>query len=587
MAACMAVVDSPLLIAPLLQGAYFCEGADLVPGIITDEHAAQYSAERGLTGAPRIEAALSKIGPAISPSGRYELGYTLGVPLLRYFTKQDGAWVVDRAALRNGLRTICEVNRKVVVYLSANHFTDAGAELSMELARDPANLMWTRAGPMFPDSYFNHPVIAWTMSNDEAGITRFRREAFKAAIEEIGRLPEEAKARIAAVSLLGEVHQMFPDFMSGPSYGIPLLEATDFSPSSLHGFRLWLQKRFGSAKALSKHLGRKVEGFDGLMANPEEVLSGCATGSIPIYGWLHAKAGSPRVSVHVDGDLAGYADSGLSRTDVVDALRMISDPNIGFRFNLDFRKLKPGRHSLDVVAEVDGRRLSIAKRVFTVLGKRSLIARALSKVRQPERPMHVEAPPAGVDMGVRCNLDGPVDEIAVKYIPLARLWLEYRNSVTRSYIESFARIAIDGGIPREKIFGHQISLDLVGNWDPDLVAVEDALAPSEWLSPGVTLYGGTAFGRAFVEMKRRLGWGRYGVSEMHPATKLSPEGYRSMFEMHRQNGAVYVAPYYLVVTPADGVSGEGLSRFLISEKNPNEKTGSAAFYRAIAKLMNE
>lgn len=584
----MAVVDSPsLLIAPLLQGAYFCEGADLVPGITTDEHAAQYSAERGLTGAPRIEAALSKIGPATSPSGRYELGYTLGVPLLRYFVKRDGEWVVDRATLRNGLRTICEVDRKVVVYLSANHFTDAGAELSMELARDPVNLMWTRSGPMFPDSYFNHPVIAWTMSNDEAGITKVRREAFRAAIEEIGRLPEEAKARIAAVSLLGEVHQMFPDFMGGPSYGIPLLEATDFSPSSLHGFQLWLQQRFGSVKALSKHLGRKVEGFDGLMANPEDVLGGGATGNIPIYGWLHAEDGFTKVSVHVDGDLVGYADSGLSRTDVVDALPMVDDPNIGFRFNLDFSRLKPGQHSLDVVAEVDGRRFSIAKRVLTVLGDRSLVARALAKVLRPEQPRHVDAPPAGSDLGVRYHLDGPVDELVVKYDPLACLWQEYRNSVTRSYIEGFAQIAIDGGIPREKIFGHQISLDLVGHWDPDLVAVEDALAPSELMRPGVTLYGGTAFGDAFVKMKRRRGWGRYGVSEMHPATKLSPEGYRSMFEMHRLNGAAYVAPYYLVVTPASGVSGEGLSRFLISEMNPNQKTGSAAFYEAIKRLMNE
>src|SRR4030095_14474883 len=62
--------DGSLLIAPFLQGAYYCTGAEEVPGISSDEEAAKYCAKRHETGAPRIEAALTKIGPSVSPSGR-------------------------------------------------------------------------------------------------------------------------------------------------------------------------------------------------------------------------------------------------------------------------------------------------------------------------------------------------------------------------------------------------------------------------------------------------------------------------------------------------------------------------------------
>jgi hypothetical protein len=588
LAACERPGDRPLLIAPFLQGAYYCAGAEDVPENLTDDEAAKYCADRHLTGAPRIEAALAKIGPSVSPSGNYQLGYTLIVPLMRYFKQHDSQWVLDREELRNGLSTISGVNRKVVVYLSANHFTDAGVKLSAELARDPANLMWTRSGPMFPDSYFDHPIVAWSLSDPDAPITKLRREVFKAAVEEICQLPKESQDRIAAVSVLGEVHQMYSGFVDGPRYGVSVVDATDYSPTAVRGFKWWLRDRFKTVEALNKRLGSAFVSFDEVTPPSKDMhteqvssllehLDNYAAGSLPVYGWIHDKAARAlNVSVRVDGAPVGEAEMGLSRTDVTDAVPAIENPNIGFKYVLDFTKLSPGPHTLDAVLKVDGtaERL-IAKRAFVV----GPAGKAAAANQTPQ------ITPMTADPALTGYLDGPAENTSVIFNPMALLWLEYRNfSVTR-YVESFASIARDSCIPQRKIFSHQITPGLTGSWNGDLIAVDDAMRPNSLFNPGATLYGGAAFGSAFVRMKERLGWDRYGVSEMHPVTKLSSDGYRAMFEMHRKSGAVFVAPYYAVVTPNVDLSGEGLKSFLLDAKNP--KAGSAAFYEAIADAVNK
>lgn len=576
-----------LLIAPFLQGAYYCVGAEDVAENSSDEEAAKYCADRHLTGAPRIEAALAKIGPSVSPSGNYRLGYTLVVPLMRYFEWRDNHWILDREALRNGLSTISGVDREVVVYLSANHFTDSGVKLSLELARDPANLMSTRSGPMFPDSYFSHPIVAWNLSDPNAPITKLRKEAFKAAVEEICRLPKESQDRVVAVSILGEVHQMYVGFSDGPRYSASVVDATDYSPAAVQGFKQWLRDRFKSIESLNKHLGSAYIAFDGVtppskdmhteqVNSPLEHLDNYAAGSLPIYGWIYDKtARTLNVSVQVDGTPAGKAEMGLSRTDVTDAVPTITDPNIGFKYALDFTRLSSGVHTLDVVLKADRVERLIAKRTFSVGPAGGVVA-----IKQGTK-----AVPMAQDPALAGHLDGPAENTSVIFNPMAVLWLEYRNfSVTR-YIESFASIAQNSCIPQRKIFSHQLTPNLTGSWNEDLVAVDGATKPNDLFNPGATLYGGATFGSAFVRMKERLGWNRYGVSEMHPITKLSSDGYRAMFKMHRESGAAFVAPYYAVITPNRNLNGEGLGKFLLSEKNPN--TGSAAFYRAIVDAANE
>jgi len=586
-AACDRASDRSMLIAPFLQGSYYCAGAEEVPTNLTEDDAARYCADRHLTGASRIEAALAKIGPSVSPSGKYQLGYTLVVPLMRYFEQHDGRWELNREALRNGLSTVSGVDRKVVIYLSANHFTDSGITLSAELAHDPANLMWTRSGPMFPDNYFGHPIIGWTLTDSDAPITRMRKEVFKAAIDELCQLPRESRNRIAAVSVLGEIHQLYPGFVDGPRYGVSIADATDYSPKAVEGFRQWLLDRFKTVDALNRHVGSSYASFGEVVPPSKDMrtekvnsslehLDNYAAGSLPVYGWLNDKtARALRVLVRVDGAPVGQAETGLSRTDVTDAVPTITDPNIGFKYVLDFTKLAAGWHTLDVVVKTDRKELLVGRRAFVVGSGSATPAVAPSA---PAAPMAEDSALAGY-------LDGPADNTSVIFNPVAQLWLEYRSVTVTKYLESFATIAQDSCLPKEKIFSHQITPNLTGSWNGDLIAVDDVMRRNSLFNPGATLYGGAAFGSAFLRMKEQLGWDRYGVSEMHPVTKLNLDGYRSMFEMHRKSGAVFVAPYYVVITPNPDLSSGGLTGFMLTPKNP--KAGSVAFYEAIVDAMNK
>lgn len=146
------------LIAPFLLSLFFCEEAIEDFATVDDNQAAYFSAALGKNGGERISSFLDTLGPKISPSGRFALGYTLNIPLLRYFRKVDGRWQLDVDVLRNSLNTIADCDRQAVVYLSANDFTDANEDLVRELAADPENLMWNRVGPMAPDIYFEHLI---------------------------------------------------------------------------------------------------------------------------------------------------------------------------------------------------------------------------------------------------------------------------------------------------------------------------------------------------------------------------------------------------------------------------------------------
>lgn len=132
----------------------------------------------------------------MSPSGEYQLGYTLIVPLFRYFQKVDGVWKLDTKTLRANLQTIAELDRPVVVHLSRTHFTFSGLEFSRELALEERNLQWTRSGPAVPSDYFNVPIVAWTLADRDAPVNVARRDAMNAAIDACATYP----SRLASAS---------------------------------------------------------------------------------------------------------------------------------------------------------------------------------------------------------------------------------------------------------------------------------------------------------------------------------------------------------------------------------------------------
>jgi hypothetical protein len=584
--------EPALLIAPFLAGQFFCEESQDNPAIDSDETAAWYCGELGSTGARRIATALDAIGPAASPSGRYLLGYTLIVPLFRYFRKQDGRWQFQTAIVAQNLATIAAVGRPVVLYLSSNHFIDSGRELCLELAQDPANLMANAAGPLQPDRYFDSALIPWTLVDQTAPVNVLRREAFEKVLTAIAALPEPARALIKAISFLGETHHLFPDFFAGPRIDCPLSSGTDYAPAAVADFRAWLAQRYGRVEDLNAFLDADFVSFDAIDPPTKNIISehldsflehidAYAAGTVSVVGWVHDAMGRPlQVDVYLDGKRTGRAHYGLSRTDVTDALSEIADPNVGFRFNLDYREAAVGIHTLDVVVEVAGAPpVRLARQSLVIVNRRqdpsSVVACADDSL-----------PGIGSCMGLSGALDAPRHLTAVFYNPLAQLWLQYRNGAVRDYLETFAAIAVRHGVPVERLFSHQVSPALVGSWHADLLAADASKQPSPYHRPGTTLYGGAAFGAAFVTMKAELAWGPYGVSELHPMVRLRPDQYQAMFEMHRTQGALFVAPYFLYVGPRRLLgAADSHGRFQIAPDN--SRLGSDLFYQAIQDAMRQ
>lgn len=581
-----------MLIAPFVSGQHFCEEAVDDAAVRNDNEAAFHAAALGRTGASRIGDMLDRIGPVVSPSGRFALGYTLNVPLLRYFTRTAEGWTLDVATLRNTIRTIAELDRPVVVYLSANHFTDANTELVDELAQDPTNLMWGRDGPLPPDDYFNHRIVAWTLSDFDAPVSRFRMEAIRTACRLIMDLPDEARARIAAVSLLGEVHDMFPDFAQGPSQTLSPVIGTDYAPLAQGAFQAWLLETFGAIKALNTHAGTRYRRFEDIqppmrdmwtesLSSPADHIDLHACGTVSIHGWLHDhKERAGRILVYLDGEMAGEAETALNRTDVPEANDFIQNPNVGFRFDLDHRDLAHGLHIIDVVHLIDDEQP-------TLIGRRTV--RVIRKPGQSVDPV-----PMVRDVAASCRtmtddaaligaIDGPGDEQSLFHNPMAALWVAHRQHVVRRYFDHFVAIAVEEGIAPHLVFSHQMAPNLYGAWHGDLVRADAMQQGSAPYGQGVTLYGGTAFGPALDRMIARLGWTRYGVSELHTGVPLPPAQYRAMIEQHHRNGATFIAPFYMSVVPDRLLAGSDLARYQLEPDN--ERAGSHLLWQSIVDAM--
>lgn len=575
--------EAQLLIAPHIAGQDFCPQAADDPDVRTDTDAAALCRRQGANGAARIAALLDALGPPVSPSGHFALGYTLSLRLASYFTRRDGAWVLDRAALRNDIGVIRDIHRPVVVYLSANHFTDGGAEFLDSLAADDRNLMWSPAGPLPPSGYFALPVHAWTLADPDAPITRLRYQAVTAAMQELCRLDPAVRRRIAAVSLLGEIQQLYPDFFTGMGFDDHEAE-TDYSPASIAGFRHFLAGRFGTIAALDRAIGGDFADFAAVAPPDQDVvakggetlshLSPSAAGTLAIYGWVFAGPGpAPLVTLYIDGQKAAEAPADLNRTDVPAADAAVTTPNVGWHFDYDYRRLAPGGHVLELTAAAaDGRVTRFGFRHFTIAGTAG----------PPVVEQRLEAPDA--DAAWRVFIDGPADHATLRYNPLARLWQEYRALQVRRYYERFAMAAERFCLAPDKFFSHEITPQLNASWNSALMAVDAAQQPDRFYRPGATLYGGAAFGDAFFRLKSALGWHSYGVSELHPTFDLTQTAMVTMLDRHRQAGARFVAPYYLDAVPQRiPRTKDTLYDWRITPDN--DRAGSAAFYRAIAELM--
>ena len=171
------------------------------------------------------------------------------------------------------------------------------------------------------------------------------------------------------------------------------------------------------------------------------------------------------------------------------------------------------------------------------------------------------------------------------YNPVAAWWLEYRNKTVADYISSFAALATKSCLPHGIVFSHQLMPELNSSWNADLMAVNASQAPNPDYIQGTTLYGGAAWGQAFFNWKKAHGWTSYAVSELNPRFPLTLDGFEHMLDMHHANGASFVAPYFISVTPSRlrRPFTDGLNRMTIDPSN--DQLGSNTFYQALSDTM--
>jgi len=581
----------PLLIAPILEGVDLCDvGNDADASLLrTKADLAAYCITTGRSAAANFESTLAALGPARSPSGRFEVGYTLPVPLLRLFRRTDSDWIVDRRAIERIALTVKETKRPVVIYLFSTHF-EAGAPIEAELFRDAANVAVTAIGAMPKDRYYGTDIYPWSIASTENSLTRRREEVVDGLADALCRLPAEDRNRIRGITLLGELHHFHADFERGMGVGGPYV-VSDYSEASVRGFREFLAARFGTIGALNRRLGAAYSSIDEVQppskdvrgqANPRlrEHIDSFAHGKVPLIGWAidPSRQGQPVwIRIYLDGKSVARVPARFGRQDVLHARPEFGTADVGWRFDLDFTRLPAGRHRLDFLAERTGGGLSnIGTRTITII--------------RPGEPEADQAPatqvalPQQEDQRVEGHVDQPPDGQTVIYNPLVPLWHEFRGQQVVRYLAHFERRLRDTCLGDRELYTHQIAPFANPSWDQTKFAVDASLRHAGGLTLGISLYGEPTYGTSFFDWLAESKHRRYGITEFHPLRAMSVEEARTMLEAHRRRGATFVS-FFLDARPPSMRTDSQLNVFGIEPGN--RQFGSDRVYEAIRALVNE
>lgn len=269
-----------------------------------------------------VESTLSSIHSAHSIENThktdYELGYTLHIPLLQLFHFINGQWEINNIIVSKVIRTICDTSRPVILYFFSTHFS-AHAPIEKYLAKDDRNLLKTQDGPLEESVYYGDPIYNWSFSTTNNEITSRRVQAIQAIINELKNISATNLKKIRGVTLLGEVHHLFPDFESGMTFDAPY-KITDYSQQSCADFKKYLKKEFLQIENLNTFLKSNFSSFDEVCPPSKNLrldsstklidhIDSFAHGFLPISGWVFLKNQEDYlaswVHVYCDGHLIG------------------------------------------------------------------------------------------------------------------------------------------------------------------------------------------------------------------------------------------------------------------------------------------
>ena len=582
---------SPTLIAPMIDGLRGCPTAYADPSVTSGSEALGLCRARSESAATLLEDLLAGIGPRKSIDGRFELGYTLTMPLLSYVETdfENRQISIDRGSIRSDLQVLSDANLPVVLYLFGNHFvsgTESGATL--QLTHDSESLIRLADGSVPIDRYFQSTIIPWALDNEQSLYDQARRQAIQAVMDEVCLLPAKDRERIRAVTVLGEIHHFYPNFSGGMGYGGPY-RITDYGAHSQTRFRLWLKQRFGDIDTLNEILSSHFESFETIEPPQKDVqkevlnnffehIDPHAHGEIPFFGWAYDKAGRNfRILIYLNGKYLADADTGLTRVDVAQAIESLKDSNVGFRYVLDFSALPPGIQEVEIRYLGSGRAATLETYNLVVMDRVQSKPLRMSSYGAPK-------PSASPPKEFRFWVDYPDRITAVFHNPLARLWLDFRSDQVTREIERYSSLVQESCIDDEKVFSHQIAAGFNGSWSPTLLASDKSLELNKRYALGVNLYGGIVYGSYFFDWLNAKGHTRYGVPEMHPMTASSPELIAEALRRHQANGAVFLSPYFLSIRPPHFAADREHERFRVAPDN--QEYDSHHFYRALQQTMS-
>jgi hypothetical protein len=367
-------------------------------------------------------------------------------------------------------------------------------------------------------------------------------------LREICKLPASDIRKIRAITLLGETHQLFPNFHSGMGFAPPYL-VTDYSDTSKALFRKFLEQYFGTIAGLNAGIGTHWTSFDQIEPPSKDVRStplgdftehidSFAHGWLPVSGWAYVPDATPlspaMVRIYRNGELIARVPASLGRQDVLAALPQLGTANTGWRFDMDFRALPIGLYRIDVFLERKANDLvHLATRNIAIL----------DKTQQPPQPFPQKAlpPSRDADASVQASVDLPVDQSSYFFNPLVPYWHAFRALQVVAYLQSFNKSLTEPCVAQTPRFTHQIVPFTNPSWDETKFAIDASLRELDGIGLGVSLYGEPTYGSSFFSWLAGSRHKHYGVTEFHPLKPLDAHELRRVLAAHEAQGAQFLS----------------------------------------------
>ena len=543
-----------------------------------------------LTPALLLRNFLDSLQPRDTDNG-IRLGYMIGINVYDLFRPgTSGDWVFDDERVRFFAGLFREVGRPVVVNLRVNHFFGAGL-LAAELMSDESSFARTSDGCKIQEIYYRNPFFAPTFALDEGiRLNQFRFGGLRLLAAALAEFERQSPDIIQAYTVGGEIHQFLPELADSAAAGrFQDVQMTDYSESSIREFRCWLRDRYANVAEVNERFGTPFSDWSEVEPprrdlRPDFVsptwqhMDSYADGYLPVFGWAEL-AEQQSIRIYVDGAEAGEAEYGLGRLDVYEALEGLTESDIGFRFELDYRRLRPGAHVIHAVIRRPGETAQLIGRRSIVVGVGTSASGAVNPVTGLD-----DLPDAHGSAGAHACLDHPPEGLTLLFNPWAAEWHEFRQYQVQALLRKLAEIAIESGLPRDKLYSHQMMPQLEGTWNRVAFAVQGEPAQADCYAAGIDLYGGATVYRGL----ERYPFGRkYAVPEFHPrmGRLASKDIFRRGLEYHRRLGARFLCPYFMALREPHGAAANPVDALLIHPLNP--AYGSMFFYAALVEFLNQ